>query len=92
MAAITPDSVVRENAGSLTLHIATFITNDIDDADTWTSNIPGIVGVWCNTIDNPTSTTDTALSLSISNITTGQVTFFAGEVTRAANVYVVSRS
>ena len=92
MAAITPDTILRENMGSLTLHIATFITNDIDDADTWASGIPGIVSVWNNTIDNPTSTTDTALNVSISNLATGQLTFFAGEVTRAAYVYVVSRS
>lgn len=92
MAALTADSVIRESMGSLTLHIATFITNDIDDADTWASGIPGIVAVWSNTIDNPTSTTDTALNVSISNLATGQVTFFAGEVTRAAYVYVVSRS
>ena len=92
MAAITPDSVVRESMGSLTLHIATFITNDIDDADTWASGIPGIVGTWSGTIDNPTSTTDTALNISVTNFATGAMTFFAGEVTRAAYVYVTSRS
>jgi hypothetical protein len=41
MAAKTPSSIIRESAGSLTSHIATFA--DIDNGDTWASGVPGIV-------------------------------------------------
>ena len=90
MAAKTPDSVIRESLGSLTLHIATFSTNDIDDADTWTSGIPGVVGAWCNGTDDPT--TQASNGIDIGFTTAGVFTFYAGEGNRTGVLFVLSRS
>lgn len=46
MAAKTPDSLRKENFGSANLLIATFVSNDIDDNDTWASGIQNIIGYW----------------------------------------------
>lgn len=89
MAAKTPVSILRESLGSLTLHIATFTTNDIDDADTWASGIPGIVGAWCNPTDDPTTQASNGIDLGISGST---ITFYAGESNRTGIVFVLSRS
>lgn len=40
MAAKTPDSIRKENLGSVSLIIAEFTTTNIDDNDTWASGIP----------------------------------------------------
>lgn len=92
MAAITPSSLVRESMGSLTLHIASFITTTIDDADTWASNIPGVVAVWSCVTENPASTTDTGLAVSVTNFGTGAMTFFTGTENVVGDVFVVSKS
>jgi hypothetical protein len=48
MAAKTPTSIRKESLGSLTLIIASFdgtvSSNDLDNADTWTTGITSIVG------------------------------------------------
>ncbi len=46
MASKVPDSILKVNAGSHTLLICTFVTNDIDDNDTWASGMKGVVGTW----------------------------------------------
>ena len=88
MAAKTPVTVLRENAGSLTLHIATFTTNDIDNDDTWASGIPNIVGYWANGTDDPTQTKE-GIDVSLSGST---FTFRTGEDDREGMVYVLSRT
>lgn len=88
MAAKTPDSVIRESAGSMTLHIATFSTNDIDDGDTWASGIQEIVGYWANGTDDPTQTKE-GIDMSVSSST---FTFYTGEDNRTGLVYVLSRT
>lgn len=40
MAAKTPDSIRKENLGSVNLLIAEFTTTNIDDNDTWATGIP----------------------------------------------------
>ena len=92
MAAITPDSISRESLGSLTLLIATFHTTTIDDADTWTSNIPGIVESWCKVTKWQSSASSTGLAVSTSNIATGQLTFTTDVANTPAIIFVVSKS
>jgi len=91
MAAKTPDSVLRENLGSLTLHIATFSTSDIDDGDTWTSKIPGIVGYWGNLTDDGTQTKE-GIDITLTTAATGVMTFNVGEDNRTGVIYVLSKS
>lgn len=86
MAGTLLDSVIRENAGSTTLHIATFTT--IDDGGTWTSNIAEIVGYWANGTDDPTQTKE-GIDVSVS---TSTFTFNVGENARTGMLYVLSRS
>lgn len=83
MAAKTPDSIKTHNLGDLKLTIATFVTNDIDDNDTWASGIKSVVGYWAQQIsDGPTD-------LNISSVSDGTFTFdSAGNVT--GKVYVLS--
>lgn len=90
MAAKTPDSVIRESLGSLTLHIATFSTNDIDDADTWTSGINGVLTAWCNGTDDPT--TQASNGIDVGFTAAGVFTFYAGESNRTGVLHVLSRS
>ena len=92
MAAITPDSIQRESMGSLTLHIATFHTTTIDNADTWESDIPGIVASWSTITTAQTSASSTALAISTSNLGTGQLTFTTGVVNVPGIIYVISQS
>ena len=87
MAAITPSSVLRENAGSTTLHIATFAAT-VDDDDTWASAISHIVGYWANGTDDPTQTKE-AIDVSLS---TSTFTFRCGEDNRGIMLYVLSKS
>jgi len=88
MAAKTPDSVLRESTGSLTLHIAVFSTNDIDDGDTYASGIKEIVGYWANGTDDPTQTKE-GIDVSLSSST---FTFNTGENDRTGILYVLSRT
>ncbi len=86
MAAKTPDSVITESLGSLTLKIATFSTNDIDDGDTWDTGLSGkIVGYWANATDDPTQTKE-GIDCSES---AGVITFNTGEDNRTGMVYVL---
>jgi hypothetical protein len=87
MAAKTPDSIIQENAGTFKMHIATFSTNDIDDADTWASAIPNVVGFWVNATDDPTQTKE-GIDVGESS---GTFTFYTGEANRQGMLYVLSR-
>jgi len=90
MAAKTPDSILRESVGSLTLHIATFETNDMDNDDTWTSYIPGVVGWWAVGTDDPTQTKE---GIDVSFTATNSVfTFRTGEDNREGKLFVLSKS
>ena len=88
MAAVTPTSVYKENAGSMTIHIATF-ANTTDNGDTWDSNISHIVGYWANATDDPTTTASVGVALAESSDT---FTFGLGEANRSVMVYVLSKS
>jgi len=88
MAAITPTGVLRENAGSTTLHIATFAAT-ADDGDTWASSIPHILGYWANGTDTPTAQASTGIDLYLSGST---FTLTTGEANRGLMIYVLSKS
>ena len=90
MAAKTPDSVLVESCGSLTLRIATFSTNDIDDGDTWTTGIDSIVGYWGNLTDDGTQTKE-GIDITLTTASTGVLTFNVGEDNRTGLVYLLSR-
>ncbi len=90
MAAKTPVSVIRENVGSLTLHIATFTTNDLDDGDTWTSGINGVLAAWCNGTDDPT--TQASNGIDVGFTAAGVFTFYPGEDNRTGILMVLSKS
>ena len=90
MAKKTPDSVIIESVGSLTLRIATFSTNDIDDTDYWTSGIQGIVGYWGNLTDDGTQTKE-GIDITLTTASTGLLTFNVGEGNRTGVIYVLSR-
>ena len=92
MAAKTPDTVTQESMGSLNLHICNFKTTDIDDGDSWTSYIPGIVSVWGQLTNSPGAVSDTGLTVSVSNFATGQIYFYTGPDNRNADIYVMSKS
>lgn len=90
MAAKTPETILRESMGSLTLHIASFA--DLDDGDTWASKIPGVVSAWGVLTKAPAASSDTGLTVSITNLATGQLTFWLGDNDLYADVFVMSRS
>ena len=87
MAAILPTTLIRENAGSLTLHIATFAAT-LDNDDTYASAIPGIVGYWANGTSDPTQQKE-GINVSLSGST---FTFRTGEDNVGVMLYVLSRS
>ena len=92
MAARTPTTTVQHSIGSNRLIIATF--SDIDDNDTWETNMPSITAFWTNATDNPTQGKE-KIDASLSNTTVGKpgiFTFYTGEASRAGMVYVLSRA
>lgn len=88
MAAVTPTSTIRESFGSLTAHIAVF-ANTTDDADTWASGIPGIIGVFASQEDTAGTQAATGAGASFSGST---ITFHLGEDNSAVRLLVVCRS
>ena len=89
MAAKTPDSVERISMGSATLLVATFSTNDIDDADTWNTGLgTSAKYVWANGTDDPTQTKE-GIDCALSS---GTVTFSTGEDNRTGCVFVIANT
>lgn len=93
MAAITPTTTLTENFGSTTMYIATFSginTTTPETGDTWTSNIPSVVGHWFHATDDPTTQTSGRVDVSLSAVSSGQFRFRAGETDKAGQLYVLS--
>jgi len=84
--AVTPTLVLRENAGSTMLHIATF-AGTTDDGDTYVSGISDVVGFWGNCTDDSTGATYNGVDISESS---GTFTFNLGEDNRSLMLYVLS--
>jgi len=83
-AATVSGSPVRENFGSLQIHIITF--SNIDDTNTYASGIERVVGYWANATDNPTQGKE---HIDVAN-SSGTFTFSCGENTRTGMLYVLS--
>ena len=84
----TPSTVIRENAGSNTLHIATF--GSTVDGATWATGLgTGIVGYWGNSITDGTQGKE-GVDISESS---GTLTFNLAETKSSGiMVYVLSKS
>ena len=93
MAAKTPDSITRASMGDLTMIVAKFegatTANSIDDADTWTSNIPSTVAHWCTGTDNPTTNTH-GVDVGLTDAPTGEFTFSVGAANKTCTLFVLT--
>jgi hypothetical protein len=87
--ATTLSSTIRESVGNLTLTIGTF--SDIDDAGTWATGIPSIVGYWGNLTDDGTQTKE-GIDITLTTPASGLLTFQVGENSRTGLIFVLSRS
>ena len=88
MAAKTP-TITRQSAASNTLIEATF--TDIDDGDTWTSNIPSVVGYWATGTDAPTLQSNSGIDVTLTTAKTGVFTFNVGEDSRTGILHVLAK-
>lgn len=88
MAAVTPSTLIRGNAGDFTLHIAKFATT-VDTNDTWASGIPGIVAVVATQIDTNSTQASAGCGATYSGST---ITLSIGEDNTAVQLLVYSRS
>jgi len=91
MAAQTAATTLRENVGSLTLHVFTFTS--VTGADTFASGLPNIIGAWCNSTFN-SGTTTTGASASVNfDVSTGIITFSSiGTAASPVTLYTVSKT
>jgi len=87
MAAKTPDSIVIENVGSLTLRVCTFSTSDIDNGDTYTSGLEGVVGYWVQQTDDAG---DTQFGIAVTEAS-GVFTFQTDEANKTGILFILSR-
>jgi hypothetical protein len=88
MAALTAASVIRENVGSLTLHVVSFtsVTGD----DTWASGLStSVVGFWANDTNAGGSTL--VVGVNVKNAS-GTFTFQTSVAAHPITLYVVSKS
>lgn len=95
MAAKVPETIIRENMGSLTLIVATFAgattLNSIDTSDTWASGIPSTVAWWAVGTDSPTTNTE-GIDMNLTTVATGVFTFYTGSENRNVKAYVLARN
>ena len=89
MAAITPNTVLTESAGSLTLIIAKFTAGTADDGDTWASGLgSSIVACWTSDDSNPTTQGSVGVATTVSS---GTVTFYPAEDNKAFTFFALVR-
>jgi hypothetical protein len=85
MAAKTPSTIIRGNAGSKTLLVASF--TDIDDADTWASGLGSKVWRWWfQRTDDPT--TQAAAGVAVAN-SSGTFSFYPAEDNAAGDLFIL---
>ena len=87
MAAVTPDTVITENIGSIRLVVAKF-ANTVDDADTWDSGIDNIIAVAASQADAPATQASTGAGASYSD---DVITLHLGEDNTAVTLLVFAR-
>ena len=92
MGAKTADTIQKHNFGSMTLYVATFSTNDIDDGDTWASGIPYPIAYWGNLTDAASAQTNNQVNVTLSTASSGAFTFQTGESNRTGVIYVLTKS
>lgn len=89
MAAITPDLVIRESAGSLTMIIACFSAGTADDGDTWASGLgSNVVTYVAQDTDNPT--TQASVGVAVTN-SSGTFTFYPAEDNKPFDLIIWAR-
>lgn len=89
MAAITPNLVLRESAGSLTLIVARFSAGTADDGDTWASGLgTNVVTYAVQDTDNPTTQASVGVAATFSN---GTFTFYPAENDKSFDLIVWAR-
>ena len=95
MAAKTPETVLRESLGSLTLIMGKFdgatTANSLDDGVTWTTNVPSIIGQWATGTDAPTTNTQ-GIDVGLTTAATGVLTVQTGSNNRNAIVFILARN
>lgn len=90
MSAIVPPTVIIENFGDTTMHIAT--CSDITDASTWTSGIENVVGHWFQGTDDSTTASLNAVDVTLTTASTGLFTFHCEEANRVGKLFVMSQN
>ena len=86
MAAIVPDSIIEENAGSLKLLVLDFETTLIDDGDTYASGLgDSIVAAFSNV-----STDEAGGTVNVAN-SSGALTFYTNGANNGAKVCLLVR-
>jgi hypothetical protein len=88
MAAKTPDAIYQDNLGSVNLIRATFGSTNIDDADTWTSGITGIVDYWFQPKNDPATQTHAGINIALSS---GVFTFYPGADNCEGTLFILRR-
>lgn len=89
MAAKTPDSISRDNAGSTNIIRAFFTTTTLADTDTWTQSIPGYLAHEFTQTNNPTTQASAGVSVGYSS---GVFTFYPGEDAATGILRIIVRS
>lgn len=88
MAPKTPDSIIRENVGSLNLLICDFTTANIDDGDTYATGLPNIVAQWFNATKDVTQGGE-GMNISESS---GTLTFISPEDDVTGKLFILTRN
>lgn len=84
MAAKTPDSVSQESLGSLRLVRAVFSSTNLDNTDTYTTNITGVIDAWFS----PSTTT----GVTGCSVSAGVITFACSADNQLGTLYILCRS
>ena len=85
----TPDSIITENLGSLTLLMCIFETVNIDDGDTYVSGLANVADKWFNATNNPTSQGDEGLNVSESS---GTFTFATPQENVTGTLFILTKT
>jgi hypothetical protein len=87
--AITPDTLLSENMGTLRLVIAQFTTAaNGDDGETWASGLTGVIDFWTQCKNDPTQTSE-GMEVTESS---GTFTFNMAEDNKAFSLFVLTRN
>jgi len=92
---VTPDSVVIDNLGGVTLHTCIFETNTINSTgqrDFYSSSLNAIVGYWFNRTGVPTTASQIGVDVSLISTATGQFRFVSAENDVPGRLCVLSLS